>query len=291
MNTLLIGNLTIDQNIIGNKKNINPGGAVYFIAKTFENLDVNTTVISPYGLDLPKNYLAGIRILAEKAQSTKTLKFENIYYHGKRTQKVEYYDEYLNFTLPKTLQKDSDYDIVMIAPVINNISNQIIKRIKKLYPQNFFCLLPQGFFRKIGKNGEVTSVPNDFLDDVIRMFNFICLSELDIKDADTIAKKWSLSGPLVAVTKAERGSSIYKNGDRIDTSAYKVEDIIDPTGAGDVFAAGFSYFYYKTRDLNNSLNFAHAAAALSLRYKSFELQYGYQEILNLAKSQKRGENL
>lgn len=92
---------------------------------------------------------------------------------------------------------------------------------------------------------------------------------------------------MVAVTKAERGSSLYKNGDRIDTLAFKVENIIDPTGAGDVFAAGFSYFYYKTRDLTKSLDFAHAAAALSLRYGSFELQYSYKEILNFANSQRR----
>lgn len=312
MQAVLIGNLTIDQNTIDNNTYTMPGGAVYYMAKTFENLGADTTIISPYGADFPKKSLPSASFIPDKALFKKTLGFRNIYNSGKRKQKVENYKDYLKYFVPMSSREvptqserrgdlsnileiasssTCNDEIVMIAPVINNINYQLIKRVKKYFPQSYFCLLPQGFFRKMDKQGRVTPTTYDFPDEIIRFLNFICLSELDTKEADTKAKKWSMLGPVVAVTRAQKGSSLYKKGDRIDTSAFRIDNISDPTGAGDVFAAGFSYFYFKSRDIYKSLEFAHAAAALSLRYRSFELQYTYPDILNLAKHQKRGIRL
>lgn len=291
MKAILIGNLTIDQNTIENNTYTMPGGTVYFMARTFENLGVDTTIVSFYGFDFPKRFLTSTSYVPEKPLFTKTLRFRNIYKNGKRKQKVENFYDYLKFVLPVLPQSNADSNIVMIAPVINNINYQLIKKIKKFFPQSFFCLLPQGFFREIDKQGGVVPKTYDFPDEIIRILNFICLSELDAEEADKKAKKWSKLGPIVAVTRAEMGSSLYKNGERIDTPAFKVGKITDPTGAGDAFAAGFSYLYYKSRDIYKTLEFAHATAALSLRFRSYKLQYTYQDVLNLAKSQRRGINI
>lgn len=216
MKTILIGNLTIDQNIIEKKTYISPGGAVYFIAKTFENLGVDTTILSPYGDDFPKESLSKAKFIQDKALPQRNLLFTNIYKSGKREQWVKNYREYLQYSVPMSsrevpteLGRHGDLSdildlsaqagiassptrndkIVVIAPVINNISYQLIKKVKKLFPQSFLCLLPQGFFRRIGEHGEVVTISNAFPDEIIRMFNFISLSELDMKEADIKAKK------------------------------------------------------------------------------------------------------
>lgn len=291
MKAMLIGNLTIDQNTIENNTYTMPGGTVYFMARTFENLGVDTTIVSSYGSDFPKRSLTSVSFVPEKPLFTKTLKFRNIYKNGKRKQKVEYFHDYLNFILPVLLRSNADSNIVMIAPVINNINYLLLEKIKKAFPISFCSLLPQGFFRKIDKSGKINSITYAVPDEIISFLDFICLSELDTQEVDEKAKKWSILGPIVAVTRAEMGSSLYKNGERIDTPAFRVGKITDPTGAGDAFAAGFSYLYYKSRDIYKALEFAHATAALSLRFRSYKLQYNYQDVLNLAKSQRRGINI
>lgn len=47
--------------------------------------------------------------------------------------------------------------------------------------------------------------------------------------------------PLVVVTRSERGAVVVAEGERIDVPAERVEQVIDTTGAGDQFAAGFLY--------------------------------------------------
>ncbi len=312
MKAILFGNLTIDKNTIGNKTYTSPGGSVYFVAKTFENLNLNTTVISPYGDDFPKKSMPFADFIPIKPSFRETLRFRNIYRNGKREQKVENYKEYLKYSVPMSSREvptqsgrrgdlsnileiasfpTRNDEIIMIAPVINNINYENIIQMKKSFPQSFFCLLPQGFFRKIDNKGRVVSSTNEFPDEILRLFNFICLSELDTKEADTKANKWSILGPLVAVTRAQKGASLYKKGIRIDSPAFQINKLNDPTGAGDIFAAGFSYYFHKNQDLYQVLEFAHAAAAFTLRYRSFELQYTYQDILKFAKSHKRGVNL
>ncbi len=46
---------------------------------------------------------------------------------------------------------------------------------------------------------------------------------------------------VVVITRGPEGSSIVTNGERVDVPGVPVEKVVDTTGAGDVFAAGFLY--------------------------------------------------
>ncbi|MGN7438789.1 MAG: adenosine kinase [Alcanivorax sp.] len=46
---------------------------------------------------------------------------------------------------------------------------------------------------------------------------------------------------IAAITRGEKGAVIIANGEKIEIPAQKVENVIDTTGAGDQFAAGFLY--------------------------------------------------
>jgi sugar/nucleoside kinase (ribokinase family) len=57
-----------------------------------------------------------------------------------------------------------------------------------------------------------------------------------LKAARTLAS-W---GPkIVVVKKGEHGANIYAGGDHHPIPAFPIEDVVDPTGAGDCFAGGF----------------------------------------------------
>jgi sugar/nucleoside kinase (ribokinase family) len=71
---------------------------------------------------------------------------------------------------------------------------------------------------------------------------------------------------LVGATLGERGAIIYHEGKFIESSAYAVPGgCKDTTGAGDAFHAGFLYGLLRGEEIEQSLRFANATAALKCR--------------------------
>jgi sugar/nucleoside kinase (ribokinase family) len=74
---------------------------------------------------------------------------------------------------------------------------------------------------------------------------------------------------LLAVTEAASGSVLYWNGDRRRFRAPRVQEV-DPTGAGDIFAAAFFVRLYTTRDPWEAARFATQFAAYSVTRPGLE---------------------
>ncbi len=71
----------------------------------------------------------------------------------------------------------------------------------------------------------------------------------------------------VMLTRGERGALLSTaGGDVRHYEAQPTPDLIDPTGAGDAFTAGFFATYLKTGDLDKSMTVAIKTAAFSLRH-------------------------
>jgi sugar/nucleoside kinase (ribokinase family) len=72
--------------------------------------------------------------------------------------------------------------------------------------------------------------------------------------------------PIVGVTKGDRGSSVLVGDTYIKTAAYDVPGgCVDTTGAGDAFRVGLIYGLLKGAEIEESLKFANATAALKCR--------------------------
>jgi sugar/nucleoside kinase (ribokinase family) len=67
--------------------------------------------------------------------------------------------------------------------------------------------------------------------------------------------------PLLVVTLSERGALAIANGERVWVAAEPVERVVDTTGAGDLFAAGFLTGYSRERPLEECLHMGAIAAA------------------------------
>lgn len=66
---------------------------------------------------------------------------------------------------------------------------------------------------------------------------------------------------LAAVTRSEQGSVILSKGQRLTVHAEPVEKVVDTTGAGDQYAAGFMFGLSRGRSLQQCGQFASLAAA------------------------------
>jgi sugar/nucleoside kinase (ribokinase family) len=82
-------------------------------------------------------------------------------------------------------------------------------------------------------------------------------------EADFEAALASAAGrvPVLVVTRSEKGAVAVERGERADVPAEPVERIVDTTGAGDLFAAGFLAGHARGRPLAERLRMGAIAAA------------------------------
>lgn len=290
---LLIGGLTIDHNHTESGRITTPGGASFFAAKTFENLGVSSTVISMYGKDFPKSILPSSEFYPTIPDCDKTVIFRNIIHkNGDREQWVENYLE-SSFKNISNIPSDvfNNKDILIVSSLLPDMTINQVKRWRIKSRARFSALSPQGFFRKIGKNGKI--LRNYWKDSLgyIKLFDAVVISEKDFQGLDREAEIWSLHGPVVLITREEKGASLYVQSQKHDFPAYRAGKIVNSIGAGDVFCAAFSYAFLKTKNLFKSAEFANATAAFSLHFPANKLKYKYQDILDFANRQRRGVEL
>ena len=67
--------------------------------------------------------------------------------------------------------------------------------------------------------------------------------------------------PLLVVTRSEHGAIALQRGERVSVPAEPIEKVVDTTGAGDLFAAGFLYGHARGEPLAECLRLGAIAAA------------------------------
>ena len=105
---------------------------------------------------------------------------------------------------------------------------------------------------------------NRFRDEFYHIVNnsadIIFANELEIKSLFSTDKleeainKCQEIGKIFAITLGDKGAKLVHGKIIIDVQAEEIENLVDTTGAGDLFAAGFLAEYIKSQDLYRCLN-------------------------------------
>ncbi len=70
---------------------------------------------------------------------------------------------------------------------------------------------------------------------------------------------------LAAVTRSEKGSVIVRGSETVEVAALEIDQVVDTTGAGDLYAAGFLHGYTSGRDLDRCGALGSMAAGLVIQ--------------------------
>jgi sugar/nucleoside kinase (ribokinase family) len=165
-----------------------------------------------------------------------------------------------------------DAEAVLIGPILGEVSFDAIRTIKEEYHGLMFCD-PQGLLRGADENGRIFHEKPEGIEEVLGLFHIVKPNELEGKvltgidcredpfEAARIIKSW---GPkIVAVTLAELGSVIYDGEQFYEIPPYEI-DLLDSTGAGDTFMAGFTFEYLRTLDIRKSAMFASCVSSVMI---------------------------
>ena len=71
-----------------------------------------------------------------------------------------------------------------------------------------------------------------------------------------------IGAKVTGITMGELGSMVLAEGKILRCPAFKVDKVVDTTGAGDVYHTGFAVRYLETDDLMECMRFASAVSAL-----------------------------
>jgi sugar/nucleoside kinase (ribokinase family) len=240
-----VGHITSDK--IVNTKGVMhmPGGTALYFSCAVNKLDVNYVLVTALGA-AEMEYVDNLRskgITIKVQPSTHTVIFENIYGENQdeRTQNVLQIAD--AFTMEQLLNVDAK--AFHLGPLL--AGDFTTDFIKTLSAKGTISLDAQGYLRKVVKQ-------KVYLTDWPDKLN--ALQYIDILKAD-VAELAALSGyktveegvkfladlgvKEAVITNGSQGSVIYSNGIFYTIPAYHPQLVVDATGCGDTYMAGYLY--------------------------------------------------
>ena len=97
----------------------------------------------------------------------------------------------------------------------------------------------------------------------MRNADCVFFSEEDVADPEKTAQTYLAYTKMVVVTRGNRGASVFSPYGEYRAPAFATVEV-EPTGAGDVFAAAFLINYYETHDFKKAARFANCVASFAV---------------------------
>jgi len=93
--------------------------------------------------------------------------------------------------------------------------------------------------------------------EVIKRVNVLIINDSEARELSEESNLFKAAKKIMAmgceylvIKKGEHGALLFGDGKIFSAPAYPIEDLFDPTGAGDTFAGGFTAYLHKTGDLS-----------------------------------------
>jgi 1D-myo-inositol 3-kinase len=227
---LVCGNVTLDRVSGG----FAPGGPAYYAGRAWHALGASTCVLTSASAEFPLTALQGLS--AEVVPATATTVFDNRYgADGSRTQRVEAQAVPLDpGRLPEGWRAP---DVLHLVPVLAEVG---VAAFRAATRPRLTGLCAQGLLRVVGPGGEVTQPPWRPDPALLGAVDVVVLSEDDVRGQGGLLERLAAAVPVVAFTRGSRGCDVIVRGRSTHVGVFPVREV-DPTGAGDVFAAGLLF--------------------------------------------------
>ena len=232
---LVIGHIT--QDLVDGGAML--GGTASYSALTSHALGQTTAMVTSHPKWLHCPELKDIQIHRKTSQYATT--FENVEKEGSRQQIIHNSASMIG---TKDIPEEwLEAKIVHLGPVAAEFTPNIIEA----FPDAFIGITPQGWMRTWKSDGKIHfrqwQKPQALLDRA----DAVVFSIEDLQGNENLIQDYAHKTPVLAVTEGKDGARIYWNGDVHHVSAPKV-NLVDSTGAGDIFAAVFFSRLYETRN-------------------------------------------
>lgn len=224
---LVIG--TITKDIVPGGFNL--GGTVSYGAITARRLGQQAAIVTSSAPDLTlPDAFDGIHCLSVPAAHTTT--FRNEYVDGTRRQYVKAVAEPITpDAVPPAWRRAP---LVHLGPLVNEVDESLVH----LFPDAQVIATPQGWFRSWDATGYVTLGAWPRAGELLPHLTALILSDEDVRGDPECIEHWIALTHTLVLTHGARGASVYHAGEVAHLPARPAREV-DPTGAGDVFAAAF----------------------------------------------------
>jgi hypothetical protein len=247
---LVIGHITKDVSPLG----ASLGGTVAYAGLTAHALGLRIGAVTSADAALDLGPLAALDLARQPSDRTTT--FENHYTPGGREQTLRALASPLGAS--SVPQEWTAPRIAHLGPVAGEVDPSLAE----MFPNSLVGLTPQGWMRAWDETGRVHPAPWTTAAPVLALADAVVVSLEDLGNDDGAAEAMARACRILAVTDGPRGARIFADGQARQLPAPPVEEV-DPTGAGDVFAAAFFARLAQTGDpweAGRAANFLAAAS-------------------------------
>ncbi|MEW7277603.1 PfkB family carbohydrate kinase [Aquimarina sp. 2201CG1-2-11] len=229
------------------------GGAAPYIALSASNFNITSAIVSVVGEDFPLDYLAMLREKNINTSSIEIVKGGKTFFWSGR------YHNDLNSrdTLETQLNVLADFNPV----VPEAYKNSEIVVLGNLHPMVQLSVIEQMETQpKLTILDTMNFWMDNALEDLHKVIAKVDVITINDEEARQLSGEYSLvkaariianMGPkYVVIKKGEHGALLFHEEQVFFAPALPLEEVFDPTGAGDTFAGGFAGYLTKTEDLS-----------------------------------------
>jgi sugar/nucleoside kinase (ribokinase family) len=243
-----IGHITLDKVVTPQLVKHMPGGTSFYFSKALQHFKSQYKLVTAVAAE--EQYIIdalraeGIEI--ESLPSQFTVYFENIYSQNQDHREQNVLHKADAFTVNN--MPDVDAKIFHLGPLLSDDIN--VALIKNLASKGIVSLDIQGFLRYV----EDKKVKYADWKDKLEALPYISILKANEFEMEVVTRRTDIKeGALqlaemgvkeVIITLGSKGSVIYTNGIFYEIPAFKPTAIVDATGCGDTYMAG--YLYKKT---------------------------------------------
>jgi sugar/nucleoside kinase (ribokinase family) len=123
--------------------------------------------------------------------------------------------------------------------------------------------------RRWDEDGRVSPKPWDGAAEVLTYARVMVFSENDIERDENVIQAYARMADILVVTHGPGGATVYHRGEARRLPAFETVEI-DPTGAGDVFAAAYLIELERSGDPYAAAHFANCVASFSVEKRGTE---------------------